>query len=705
MSFHHLAANLTDINSAPTQTADYRPLDPALDVSDPRSKYGRTSSRGGTPVGRGGGNAGRGSGRADFNARATQAPAPARVSQPRDADRRVDLVNDSAAFMRAVGAMRMKPATTKAETNPTTTIEASTKTEIKPTTGVQPSTKTSSTTIFSKWADIGSAGHPDTEEPVTKTSLRSEVADTNADIRQVPTSEFALPPPHRGETESWTDGFPSAHPSDFNSPVVSSHLSNQSNGPSAVAKGNLVGLGIQGFATSMNDDESSSNHNTANDVNLLDLTEDLKELQEPAKNRVALVKSIVVNGYRYILDESALGNASVEVIDATPRPPPESARIEVDLTSSPAKQVTDNKPEQVAATTGNRNAGAQTTPSLAKSIWGDPAPPRGANLFPSGNTPARANRAQVSSPGTFLGVMGPSTEEGLFGFIEAQLTSAGGPESITSTPNFSFSDGRCADRMNTTKSSVDEYGCVGGEFIYPGLASRSLVIDRYELVRLQKVGDSSYGMTPSAQTARPSSQSTPDGSAAPPPRNKSSATSVKSDATTAGAHKRGMSASKYANTSTSAARSGVAVGTLSFDNLSRYHSGNAGQGPPRIEAGYGTQSTNVSRHSAQDENTNPHHANVTSNSTVRPGFRAGSQAPAAPANSSVRTHMGDGQEYKPISSIRRPAGAGYELLQAENAAANARSGNAARAAQQAGLFSPTSSNFPTVEDDGYESEL
>jgi hypothetical protein len=95
---------------------------------------------------------------------------------------------------------------------------------------------------------------------------------------------------------------------------------------------------------------------------------------------------------------------------------------------------------------------------------------------------------------------------------------------------------------------------------------------------------------------------------------------------------RDLAASRYApvdHTSTSVAE---ALGTLSLSTLGR----------PR-----GSNATNTSRRGAQDENTNPRHANLTSNSTERPMARGSSRVPAAP--------------YKPISSTRRPAGVGFNV--------------------------------------------
>ena len=676
---------MTDINRAPTQPVNYRPLDPAIDPdNDPRSKYARTSSRGGTPVGRGGGNAGRSSGRADFNARVAPAPAPARVSRPDNADRqhRVDMLADPATFMRAVDEMKAKSAKTKTETNKPATVKAS--------------TKTSRVTIDSQWADIGPAVPAATPEHVTRTSLRHEAADT-ANIRQVPTSEFALPHPHRGDTESWTDGHPSARLSDFSSPAVSSQPSNQSTGPSALAQGNAIGLGIRGFATSMNDDETSNNHNTADEVNLLDVTEDLRELQEPPKPRAVLAKRIIVDGHVYLLDESALGNASVEVTNATPAPPPESARIVVDQTLSTSNTVTDKKPAQVTSNTGNRNAAAQTTPSLADSRWAAPAPTRAMNPFVDEIAPARASRSQVQSPSEFIAFVGRRSEEGVSAFLETELTSAGG-ESITSTPNFSFSNpnwGRsdtkgttnsgtqvhtsstASNTPSTTQANVARNFTADGAPINPGRSCQPPVIDAHDLVRLQAVGNASFGMTPFRPTSGPSSKSTtPKVSAQPTPRNLSSATSIKSDVGTAGARGLDLAASMYAPLNHTSISVADALGSLSLNTLGRPRGGNAIPAPPTTEAGYGTQQTNASRHGAHDENTNPRHAGVTSRFGGRPVARASSQVPAAP--------------YMPISSTRRPAGVGFDVLQADIAAANA----------QRGLLSQDDG-----QDDGYESEL
>ena len=681
---------MTDINRAPTHPVNYRPLDPAIDPdNDPRSKYARTSSRGGTPVGRGGGNAGRSSGRssgrADFNARVALAPAQARVSRPDNADRqhRVDMLADPATFMRAVDEMKAKSAKTKTETNKPATVKAS--------------TKTSRVTIDSQWADIGPAVPAATPEHVTRTSLRHNAADT-ANIRQVPTSEFALPHPHRGDTESWTDGHPSARLSDFSSPAVSSQPSNQSTGPSALAQGNAVGLGIRGFATSMNDDETSNNHNTADEVNLLDVTEDLRELQEPPKPRAVLAKRIIVDGHVYLLDESALGNASVEVTNATPALVPDSARIEVDWSSSTDSTITDKKPKQVAsATTGNRTAAVQTTPSLADSRWAVPAPIPVANPFVNETAPARATRSQVQSPSEFIAFVGRRSEEGVSAFLETELTSAGG-ESITSTPNFSFSNpnwGRsdtkgttnsgtqvqspstASNTPSTTRANFDRNYTADGAPINPGRTCQPPIIDKHDLVRLQAVGNASFGMTPFRPTSGPSSKSTtPKVSAQPTSQNLSSATSFKSDATTGGARGRDLAASIYAPLDQASASVADALGSLSLNTLGRPRGGNATPKPPAVEAGHSTQSANIARRGAHAENTNPRLASVTSRSGGRPVARANSQVPAAP--------------YMPISSTRRPAGVGFDVLQADIAAANA----------HRGLLSQDD-----VQDDGYESEL
>jgi hypothetical protein len=676
---------LTDINRAPTQPVNYRPLDPAIDPdNDPRSKYARTSSRGGTPIGRGGGNAGRSSGRADFNARVAPAPAPARVSRPDNADRqhRVDMLADPATFMRAVDEMKAKSAKTKTETNKPATVKAS--------------TKTSRVTIDSQWADIGPAVPAATPEHVTRTSLRHEAADT-ANIRQVPTSEFALPHPHRGDTESWTDGHPSARLSDFSSPAVSNQPSNQSTGPSALAQGNAIGLGIRGFATSMNDDETSNNHNTVDEVNLLDVTEDLRELQEPPKPRAVLAKRIIVDGHVYLLDESALGNASVEVTNATPAPPPESARIVVDQTLSTSNTVTEKKPAQVTSNTGNRNAAAQPPPSLADSRWAAPAPTRAMNPFVDEIAPARASRSQVQSPSEFIAFVGRRSEEGVSDFLETELTSAGG-ESITSTPNFSFSNpnwGRsdtkgttnsgtqvhtsstASNTPSTTRANFDRNFTADGAPINPGRTCQPPVIDKHDLVRLQAVGNASFGMTPFRPTSGPSSKSTtPKVSAQPTPQNLSSTTSIKSDVGTAGARGLDLAASMYAPLNHTSISVADALGSLSLNTLGRPRGGNAIPAPPTTEAGYGTQQTNASRHGAHDENTNPRPAYLPSNSGERPMARTSSRLPAAP--------------YMPISSTRRPAGVGFDVLQADIAAANA----------YRGLLSQDD-----VHDDGYESEL
>ena len=166
----------------------------------------------------------------------------------------------------------------------------------------------------------------------------------------------------------------------------------------------------------------------------------------------------------------------------------------------------------------------------------------------------------------------------------------------------------------------------------------------------------SLGMTPFRPTVAPSLQSTPKGSARPTPPTLSKVRQVlrvmqprqalavealrQSHPLSEGG--RDLAASRYApldHTSTSVAE---ALGTMSLSTLGRTRGGNA---------------TNTSRRGAQDENTNPRHANLTSNSTERPMARGSSRVPAAP--------------YKPISSTRRPAGLGFDVLQAEIAAANA----------------------------------
>lgn len=704
------------MKSALTQPTNYRPLDPAIDPdNDPRSKYAKAPTRGGTPGGRGGGNVGRGSGRAEFNTRAAPTPVPALSRVPRAArQNHIDMLADPAAFMRAVSAINTaKLNATKTSTEMTTTVNAT------PT--------TSSTAIESKWGDAVSGKPAAGPKSSTNASLPPPAAtatNTNANIRQVPTNEFALPHPHRGDTESWTDGIPSAHLSAFESPVISSQVSNQSVGSSPTpAQGNVVGLGIEGVDTSINEDVAIGNGNTTNGMDLMDVTEDLTALQEPPIPRAALAKRIVVNGGIYILDESALGNASsIKVLNSTPAPPQAPAQSQGEWTSPADNTITGLKPKALSNNV-NRNvaaaSGTQTTPSLTKSKWADMtlSLPHVDNPFANGTAPARADSAQVRFPGEFIAFVRDRPDEEVSAFLNTKLTSPG-VESVTSTPNLaSLKWGRTDAQLTTSLSgrvqssltliANSATATIADAAANAPQAARPVVIDNFDLVRLQAVGNAAFGMTPFRPTPSPSSTSIPK-VPAPPTRagQQSAATSINRDATASSAPARGLTESKYASknvASTTNRHLGLsALQSLALNSPTRPRGHNTIPKPPPSKPAFGNGS-NFSAYAIRDENTRP---NQTTNSTSNLGTRSSSRFAQVSANSSARvrsTTMEDGQEYKPIRETRTEPGPGFALLQADMAAGIGPNKNA-------GLFSSTSSTFqsssqPALKDDSDESEL
>lgn len=692
---HH---DLTNICRTTTEPADYRVLDPALqETNDPRSRYGKGPTRGGAPIGRGGGNADRSAGRPILT---PSAPARARPIDPRQ--KHINMLANPTAFMRAVDQMKIK-AKAKDEKEAATTVKT---------------TKASSTRIDSKKADAGSVNSP--PKPSTSAATPPATSISTANIRQVPTHEFAFPPPHRGETDSWTDGLLSNRSSDYISPSFSC-----TNEPSpAVGQGGLIGLGIQGVDTSMSD--ATNKDNTPDGVDLMDVTEDLTVLQEPPKPRAPLAKRILVNDHWYTLDESALGNASSnEVVEASPTPPPEptppqgewnSPHNNTDQDVKPKKATStkttsqDVKPTKAASTTTgssaifgncNVNVGAQTTPSLTNSSW---------NPFVGGTAPGRGNVPHAPA-GEFTSFVGDRLE--VPAFLETELTSPGGAESIASTPNVTSSIwDRAGAKVATSSQASSSTSAAratsrtvdGGTTTNTDRAPRPNVIDPYELVRLQGVGDASFGMTPFLLTPVAFGESIPRATARPiHARQQSTATSINSDATASSGRGRGLTASRYAS-GDSASSEHLSLGALQGLSLnsSTSRGGTAVTKPPRST--FGTAS-NVSRYTMQhDENTPPCPATSTSIPGGRPILRPATRVPRTSITSPAR-----GRGYIPIRTTRSPAVAGLDIMQADIAAAEAaaRATNVTVPPSTGGLFpsSTSTSRKATVYDDGYESEL
>jgi hypothetical protein len=703
---------LTNTSRTTTQPANYRPLDPALqDANDPQSKYGK-AARGGALVGRGGGNAGRSSSRADrkVHSASVSQPSTARMNQPGGGrEHHINMLADPAAFMRAVSGMKNK---TKAETKLATEPEAA-----KP---IKVTQKASSTTIESKWGDFGSEISPHLPKTSTKTTVQSTTALSAANIRQVPTSEFAFPPPHRGETDSWTDGLPSVHPSDSVSLTFSGTAAEQS---PAVGRGDLVGLGIKDAETSRRN--APNRGNTANGVNLMDVVnEDLTVLQEPPKPRAALSKRIFVNGAWYVLDESALGNASsTEVVDTSPA---SALTYQGELTSSTNhhKDVMAKKPMSTTSTPssiiGNRkvSVGVQNTPSLNSSQWASASRAQESNPFAAGTAPPRASVAHGQSTGEFTAYVGGQSNEVMSAILFTELTSSE-VESVASTPNLtSYIWGRPhaqvvkspqvvpSPQFDSSSTSTTRAPTVVGRSPFPGSTFNTswplpaAVIDSYDLVRLQAVGNAAFGMTPFRPTLVTPGESTPDATTRPThARQESIATSISSDATASSGRGRGLTASKYASGDTTSEHLGLgALQGLSL-NSSAPRGGNAAPKPPSSRFTFDTASNGPRYATFNDENTPPHQATSTSSSGNRPILRPIARIPI--------TSPARGRGYQPISATRREAGPGFGVLQADIAATvNAANVPAPR---------PTGVLFPStklakkvgakVSDDGYESDL
>jgi hypothetical protein len=639
------------------------------------------------------------------------APKPSRTYRPSSKENHIDMLADPAAFMRAVDQMKVK---TKTETKP----ESASNLKTAP--------KSSSTNIESKWGDIGSAG----QKPSTSTTQRPATAISSANIRQVPTSEFVLPHPHRGETDSWTDGLPSERPSDSVSPAFSCHANEPS--PDA-GQDDLIGLGIGGLDILMGG--ATNNGNTADGVDLMDVTEDLTVLQEPPKPRAALATRILVNGAWYILDESALGNASsTKVVNSSPAPPPEPTPPQGEWTSPTNNTIKDVKTKKAPSTTSgsssiighrNVNVAAQTTPSLINSRLATVVLPRVANPFATGTAPARSNVTQVQSAGDFIAYAERQREQVVPAFLNTELTSPGGAESVTSTPDLASSIwGRASAQVaisqppqaqssstpnaRPTSHVVDHDVTMGGASANAGGTTEPAVIDGYDLVRLQAVGNAAFGMTPFRPIPVASGKSTPKASARPThTRQQSIATSVNSDATGSTARARGLTASKYASgdaASASTEHLGLgALKALSLNSSAPVCGGNSVPKPPSSRSTFGPASSVSSYAMHLDENTPPRQPNSTSSSGGRIILRPTTRVPQASVVSPAR-----GRGYNPIRTTRRSAGAGFAVMQADIAAAAALAANTTAPSSTGGLFPSTTSTSPfgpTVTDDGYESEL
>lgn len=479
----------TNLNSTYTPTSC--PLDPAVDPTDQKSKY-RGASRDGASAGRVGGNVNQTPGRPQIGLRVNPVAASAPVRPPRPFNGNViDMLADPNTFMQAVNMMKAskptllapKPATLK-----TTATAPVFKARSKP-----------SNTIESKWGDPPPSKPSKAEKAPKAIALPSRAAvrpkkplatlplapaAVTLQIRQVPTNEFALPHPHRGDTESWTDGVESDHLSAMdNSPTESEQFSRPS---SPVASGiGGVGLGIQGLPPSSRVDIVTESRETANDVDLMDVTEDLSVLNESPLTPAPLAERILVSGHWYILDHSALGNAVAEPVVPAPAAavkslPQKPSPTQGEWTSPIPDVVSEAEPKKASTTkvpsaktsttkapsipTGPSSiirshviatgTGTQTTPSLIQSSWAN-APQTNTfrhhanNPFANETAPPRAPVTQVlrRSEGEFTSFVRVNLEaivSSQFGFRDAstnaELISLAGIGSATSTPSVGAGD-------------------------------------------------------------------------------------------------------------------------------------------------------------------------------------------------------------------------------------------------------------------------
>ena len=709
----------TDTGSAPPiQPAGYRPLDPAIDsVGDTRSKHAKIPTRSSASAARGDGNAGRGAGRADSAAHVIALPTALsnarRLVQPNVNN----TLSDPAAFMRAVAQMNAGKITTTS-----TKFEA-----------VKPSPNTSTKNIDSKWGDPPLAkpvvAKPMAAKPVTAgktakaTSLPSTV--TTSKIRQVPTNEFALPHPHHGDTDSWTDGIQSARLSALDSPVPSSGAASTQPFPAVIQDTtNGVGLGIQGMDTSVEEYVKTNGSNTANGIDLMDITEDLSALEETPLSRAQLARRIIVHGAVYVLDESALGNAAASVIEEEPK--------EVSNTTSDTSSIV-----------GNRNvamgSGTQTTPSLTQS-QGNVVPstfqPLVNNPFANGTAPRPPPVPRPSSD-EFATIVRPQPEELVSSFL-TELTSPGGVSSAISTPSLStkfsssISSRPAAKVISCTSAVPVQYTAPSAATTFQAVnrdvammdavgGSRPSVIDPFQLdrlVRLQQVGDASFGMIPFAGPT----QTRPT-----PARQGSTAISVTSAAVSSSVPGRGLTACRFAIQDTEAPRETMpALQSLPLNRQNPCGEADYLPKAPPYRSAFGTGS-NVSRYATQDENVPPRQRTTTSTFGNGSGPQSPPKVATDPAGCAIE--RGDhirarhGSTYdvprksRPIAReptlIRRtPTSPGFALPQVDLAALGKENPGSAvlfptAPAQGAEMqFSSTSSiTRPTAEDDGYESEL
>jgi hypothetical protein len=675
-------------------------------MSDPRSKY-RGTTRGGASAGRGGGNIGRSPGRAQVGPRAAPVPASAPSRPPGPVNHNtIDQLAAPSAFMQAVARLRAANASKASASKtggkaPTTTTTPAEKALPKP----------SSKIIVSQWGDDASSSKPAQAKKAPKASVipPSAPAVNSSQIRQVSTNDFALPPPHRGDSDSWTDGVQSAHLSPLDNSPLESELFPQVTCPSPAVSGLAtgVGLGIQGLATSEGTFTDSSN--TADGIDLMDADEDLSALNEAPVTRGPLAQRVLVDGYWYILDKSALGNATTHVPAEAPRQPATSSILppaptpaQGEWKSPTPNAVPDAKPKKASTTkaaavpTGPSSiigthvasgTGTQTTPSLTQSAWANapatnPYRQRVHNPFIGLDAPTRDPATQVPrcSPDEFMSSLkrhpegvkpsfsvgigcvtstpsvGGNLGESIWGRTGAAFTtntSAGGRQLSEVLPASSsrasggrqFSTARAAA---ATQTPADHDVAMTNADADGSNAPRR--IDTYELVRLQQVGrgNASVGLTP----YRPAAPNpTPAVTAPARPTHERQQSAATSDTSTSTARSRGLTTSRYANSGATSAPGRESLAALHSLSLNTIAPPRAGGGsyipkPPSSRPAFGTGS-NISRFATQNENHRPAPQPTTSAS------RPVSDTPDA------------------ISNNRTGPGAGYTGLMADIAAARA----------------------------------
>ena len=730
---------LTDTKSTYTPTS--RPLDPAVDTSDPHSKY-RGTTRGVASAGRGR-NVGRSPGRAQAGPRAEPIPASALNHPPRPINHsKIDQLAEPSAFMQAVAkihaANASKASASKTGGNVPTTaaIAPAAKTLPKPLSKI----------IVSQWGDDPVSKPAEAKKAKKASTIPPSAPAANLpQIRQVPTNEFGLPPPHRGDTDSWTDGVQSVHLSPLENSPLERELFSQATRPSPAASGLAagVGLGIQGLANS--EGTFTDSGNTADGIDLMDADEDLSALNEAPVTRGPLAERILVDGHWYILDKSALGNATTQVPAPAPAlaaassiPPPAPTPAQGEWKSPTPNPVPEAKPKKASTTKATSiptspssiistnvvasGTGTQTTPSLTQSAWANASANNSFrqhvnNPYIDLNAPPRAPAIQVPrrSPSEFASSIKHHPDG-------ADLTSPAGVGSVTSTPSVGGNLGESI--WGRTGSAVTTNTSTGGRQIsevplaptsrpsrgrhtssrrrqFPAAcvvattqtpADRDVAmtdadtdgydaprrIDTYELVRLQQVGRGNASV--GLTPYRPAAPTPPPATTTPArPTHERQQSAATSDTSTSTVRSRGLTASRYANPGATSTTGQESLAALQSLSLNTI-------APPRRGGGDSIPKPPYSRPAFGTR------SNVSRFATEDENYRP------AP-RSTISTSRPASDNPGAISNNRTAPGAGYAGLMADIAAAWVATTQPSVHTQSTELFASTSSSKQANDDD------